>query len=70
MATFTRRLRYFRLIGRLTVLETIILYLPAVIINSWSVTTITDTKTSQFWLNVDGLILVLYAVILIAVVLT
>ena len=70
MATFTRRLRYFRLIGRLTVLETIILYLPAVIINSWSVTTITDKKTSQFWLNVDGLILVLYAVILIAVVLT
>lgn len=37
MAQFSRRLRYFRLIGRLTVLETLTLYLPAVIINSWSV---------------------------------
>lgn len=45
-ATFTRRLRYFRLIGRLTVLETLMLYLPAIIINSWSLTAITDQKTS------------------------
>jgi len=70
MAKFTRRLRYFRLIGRLTVLETLVLYLPAVAVNSWSLTYITDQKTTQFWLNVDGLALVLYAVILISVVLT
>ena len=70
MAKFTKRLRYFRLIGRLTVFETLFLYLPAVIINSWSLTYITDRKTTQFWLNVDGLALVCYSVILISVVLT
>jgi len=38
MAGFSRRLRYFRLIGRLTVLETFLLYLPAVALNSWNLT--------------------------------
>ena len=70
MAKFARRRRYFRLIGRLTVFETIFLYLPAVAINIYSLTVITDQKEMQFWFNIDSLVLVLYALVLIIVVLT
>jgi len=70
MARFSMRRRYFRLIGRLTVFETIFIYLPAVAINAYSLTTITDTKTNQYWFNIDSLILVCYSVVLIVVVLT
>ena len=70
MARFSRRLRYFRLIGRLTVFETLFIYLPAVSINIYSLTVITEQKDSQYWLNIDSLVLVLYALILIIVVLT
>ena len=42
MASFSRRLRYFRLIGRLTVLEIFLIYLPAVAINVYSLTYITN----------------------------
>ena len=45
-AQFSRRLKFFRLIGRLTVLETLLLYAPAVGINSYSLTYITDQKTT------------------------
>lgn len=70
MARFSRRLRYFRLIGRLTVFETIFIYLPAISVNIFSLTVITEQKDSQYWLNIDSLVLVLYALILIIVVLT
>ena len=70
MASFSRRLRYFRLIGRLTVFETILIYLPAVSINIYSLTYITDDKEMQYWLNIDSLALVSYALVLILVVLT
>jgi len=36
MARFSHRRRYYRLIGRLTVLETLIIYLPAIAINIYS----------------------------------
>ena len=42
MAQFAKRRRYFRLIGRLTVFETLFLYLPAVAINIYSLTVIND----------------------------
>lgn len=71
MARFTRRRRYFRLIGRLTVFETIFIYLPAVALNIYSLTSaITNSKEQQYWLNIDSLILVSYAIVLIIVVLT
>ena len=70
MAQFTKRRRYYRLIGRLTVMECLFIYLPAVFINGYSLTLITDTKTMQYWYNLDSLILICYAIILIAVVLT
>ena len=44
MARFQKRKRYFRLIGRLTVFETIFIYLPAVSLNIYSLTYITDTS--------------------------
>jgi len=70
MARFTKRRRYFRLIGRLTVLECFLIYIPAIAINIYSLTVITDAKTMQYWYNLDSLILMCYAVILIIVVLT
>ena len=44
MARFQKRLRYYRLIGRLTVFETIFIYLPAVACNIYSLFHITDQK--------------------------
>ncbi len=70
MARFTKRRRYYRLIGRLTVLECLFVYVPAVVLNAFSLTLITDTKTMQYWYNLDSLILICYAIILIVVVLT
>ena len=70
MAGFTKRRRYFRLIGRLTVLECFLIYIPAIAVNIYSLTVITDAKTMQYWYNLDSLILMCYAVILIIVVLT
>lgn len=58
------------MVGRLTVLEIFLLYIPAVIINAYSLTVITDKKEQQFWFNIDSLIMVCYAIILIIVVLT
>lgn len=69
MANFSRRRRFFRLIGRLTVLETIVIYGFAIGINIYSLFEITDQQQMEFWYNIDSLILVSYAVILITVVL-
>ena len=44
MARFSKRLRYFRLIGRLTVFETLFIYLPAVATNIYSLTVIKEKK--------------------------
>ena len=60
---------YFRLIGRLSVLEIIVIFLPAVIINISSISKIARGDY-LFWLNIDSMILVCYAIILIIVVLT
>lgn len=42
MARFSRRLRYFRLIGRLSVFEILLIYIPAVSTNIYSLTVITE----------------------------
>ena len=69
MARFQRKRMYYRLIGRLSVLEIIVIYLPAVIINISSIYKI-HRGDYIFWLNIDSLILVCYAIFLIIVVLT
>jgi len=68
MARFSRRRRYYRLIGRLTVLETIFIYAPALSINIVSLW-LFEKGEQAFYLNIDSLILVCYAVVLIGVVL-
>jgi len=68
-ARFSRKRRYFRLIGRLSVLETIFVYLPALAINISSIW-LFEKGDQIFYLNIDSLILVCYATILIAVVLS
>ena len=42
MARFSKRRRFFRLIGRLTMLEILLIYVPALTTNIWSLTEITD----------------------------
>ena len=69
MARFSRKRKYMRLIGRLSVLETLVLYLPAIIINITSIF-LFERGDQAYYLNIDSLILVGYAVILISVVLS
>lgn len=69
MARFSRKRRYLRLIGRLSVLETLTLYLPAIVINITSIW-LFERGNQVFYLNIDSLILVGYAVFLMAVVLS
>ena len=69
-AGFTRRRRYYRLIGRLTVFEAIFVYGPAIALNIYNLTYMTDRKEMQFWMNIDSLALQAYALLLIIVVLT
>ena len=69
MARFARKRMYYRLIGRLSVLEIIVIFIPAAIINITSINQIMRGD-SLFWLNIDSLFLVTYAIVLIIVVLT
>ena len=69
MARFQRKRMYFRLIGRLSILEIIVIFIPAVIINISSISKIARGDY-LFWLNIDSMILVCYAIFLIIVVLT
>lgn len=69
MARFSRKRMYYRLIGRLSVLEIIVIFLPAAIINLTSINQIMRGD-HLFWLNIDSLFLVTYAIVLIIVVLT
>ena len=68
-AGFTRRRRYYRLIGRLTVFEAIFMYGPAIALNIYNLTYMTDRKEMQYWMNIDSLALQAYALLLIIVVL-
>ena len=68
MARFSRKRKYMRLIGRLSVLETLVVYAPAIAINIVSIS-LFERGDQAFYLNVDSLILVGYAVILMVVVL-
>ena len=69
MARFQRKRMYFRLIGRLSVLEILVIYLPAVIVNATSISKI-HRGAYLYWLNIDSMILVCYAIVLIIVVLS
>ena len=69
MARFSRRRRYIYLIGRLSILETIFIYLPALAINITSMW-LFEKEDQSYYLNIDSLILVCYATVLILVVIT
>ena len=68
MAKFSRKRMYYRLIGRLSVLEIIVMYIPAVVINATNIGNIHRGEW-LYWLNIDSMILVSYAIFLIIVVL-
>lgn len=68
MARFSTKRRFFRIIGRLSLIEILCLYLPSMAINIANLAKI--KKGSQlFYFDVDSLILVCYATLLIAIVL-
>jgi hypothetical protein len=68
MARFSTKRRFYRLIGRLSIIEIVFLYLPSMAINIANLVKI--KKGSQlFYFNIDSLILVSYATVLILVVL-
>ena len=46
------------------------MYIPALITNIYSLSEITDQNEMEFWFNLDSLILISYATLLIIVVLT
>ena len=68
-AQFTRQRRYFRLIGRLSMMEILLLFIPAIALNLYSLS-VYEPFQQIYYLAIDSLILVLYATVLIAVTLT
>ena len=69
MATFTKKRRFLRLIGRLSILEALILYIPAIGLHVL-VLVYTPLGTQLFYYAVDGLVLVAYSLVLIGFVIT
>jgi hypothetical protein len=66
MATFTRRRKYFRLIGRLSLMEIFFVYIPALSLNIYNLV-LFKPDDQIFYITVDSLILQLYCVILITI---
>lgn len=69
MARFAKRRTFFRLIGRLSILEIFALYLPAMTGNILSLFYIPKGE-QLFYVDIDSLILLSYSIILISVVLS
>lgn len=69
MARFTSRRRFYRLIGRLTIIEILILYIPSITMNIVNLFYV-KRGSQLFYFDIDSLILVGYALILIIVVMT
>lgn len=68
MARFSTRRRYYRLIGRLSLIEILVLYIPSIIINVVNLYKVKN-GSQLFYFDIDSLILVAYATFLIIVVL-
>lgn len=68
MAKFAKRKKFFRLIGRLSILSIAALYVPALVITAYSLTYI-EHGTQVYFLDIDCLVMVTYCIILIIIVL-
>lgn len=69
MAKFSTRRRFYRLIGRLSLIEILVLYLPSIVINVVNLFKV-ENGSQLFYFDIDSLILVAYATLLIVVVLS
>lgn len=69
MAQFTRQKRYFRLVGRLSMMEVFLIFIPAISMNIYGLFVYKPFQ-QIYYLGIDSLILVLFATILITVTLT
>jgi len=68
MAKFAKRKKFYRLIGRLSILSIVALYVPALIITAYSLTYI-ERGDQVYFLDIDCLVMVTYCIILICIVL-
>lgn len=66
MASFTRRRKYYRLIGRLSVLEILFVFIPAITLNIYDLVYFSPSE-QIFYITIDSLNLVIYSTILIAI---
>ena len=69
-AEFTRSRVYYRLIGRLSIMAVIFLYLPAIALNLHGLVFNFEMGDQIFYIGLDSLVLVVYATVLIIVTLT
>ena len=61
---------YYRLIGRLSIMAVIFLYLPAIALNLYGLVFNFEMGDQIFYIGLDSLVLVVYATVLIIVTLT
>jgi hypothetical protein len=66
MAEFTRRRKYNRLVGRLSLLEIAFVYIPMIALNAYNLSIFKPSR-QIFYVSLDSLLLVLYAMILITI---
>lgn len=67
MAKFAKRKKFYRLIGRLSILSIAALYVPALVITAYSLTYI-EKGEQIYYLDIDCLVMVTYCIILIIIV--
>lgn len=69
MARFSTRRRFYRLLGRLSLIEIFLLYIPSITINIVNLFQVKN-GSQLFYFDIDSLILVSYATILIIIVMS
>ena len=69
MARFSTRRRFYRLLGRLSLIEIFLLYIPSIAINIVNLFQVKN-GSQLFYFDIDSLILVSYATILIIIVMS
>ena len=70
MASFTRQKRYYRLIGKLSIIEVFFIFCPAILLMAYSIGYEFERGQQLFYIGVDSLFLVTYALVFIIVTLS
>lgn len=70
MASFTRQKRYYRLVGQLSIIEVFFVLCPAILLMVYSIGYEFERGQQLFYIGVDSLFLVTYALVFIIVTLS